>query len=99
MLQDELLGAKKITDDEIKKKEVKIVEEMIAQQAGDDDNAAPQDQDQDEDAGAENKEEDETVEKLLKMFLIATESPFLVDINLILMMKALPSKIVRYNLP
>jgi len=33
------------------------------------------------------------------MFLIGTESPFLDDINLILMIKALPSKIVDYNLP
>jgi len=41
---------------------------------------------------------DKFVEALLNKFLIGSDSPFLDEINLILMMKALPSKIVEYNL-
>ena len=43
-------------------------------------------------------ENDDMVEKLLKKFLIGSESSFLDDINLVLMMKALPSKINRDNM-
>ena len=54
--------------------------------------------DQEAEPQGEIEELDKIVEKILKKFLIGSESPFLEDINLILLMKALPSKIVDYNL-
>ena len=44
------------------------------------------------------KDQDDFVFDVLKKFLIGTESSFLDSINLILMLKALPSKIVDFNL-
>mmetsp|Transcript_13250 Transcript_13250/g.20722 ORF Transcript_13250/g.20722 Transcript_13250/m.20722 type:complete len:81 (+) Transcript_13250:4090-4332(+) len=44
------------------------------------------------------EDEDEEIEKLLKNFLIGSESSFLDTIDIVLMMKALPNKIVHYNL-
>ena len=37
------------------------------------------------------------MEEILSKFLIDSESPFLYTINIELMLKALPSKIVEYN--
>ena len=43
-------------------------------------------------------DEDKFVLEILKKFLIGTESSFLDSINIILMLKALPVKIVDYNI-
>jgi hypothetical protein len=42
--------------------------------------------------------EEKIVKEILEKFLIGSESSFLEDINIILMLKALPSKIVDFNL-
>ena len=66
----------------------------------DDEFNVQKDEDEEMDNVIEGKdiEQDDIVEKLLKNFLIETNSPFLDDINLVLMMRALPSKIYTHNL-
>lgn len=53
---------------------------------------------EEDDAEVVQNDSDRAVEKLLGKFLIGTESAFLDDINIILMMKALPNKISEHQI-
>lgn len=85
--------------DENEKKYNEIRNIMIAGKENKNKDANKEDEEEQENPiEGQNLVKDKIVEKILKNFLIASESPFLEDINLILMMKALPSKIVQFNL-
>lgn len=75
----------------------KIVVEMIERQGieeGDED-----EEDQQEEVVYDKDElEDKCCEQFLRMFLIGSESSFLDSIDLILMLKCMPQKIVKYSL-
>lgn len=61
-----------------------------------------QDKEEEEKAGKQQSdypvEQDDFVLDILNKFLIGTESSFLDSINIILMLKTMPSKIVDFNL-
>ena len=111
LLMQELLLKKKHVDDKNKNmskdeedemliKEIGVIDQMIQQQAGDEDSGdqKSENQEDEEDQVQEDGGADDFVEQVLEQFLINSESPFLDDINIILMLRALPSKIVDYNL-
>lgn len=57
------------------------------------------DDDEEEDEKEYPEDECEFVGEILTKFLIASDSPFLDTVNLVLMLRALPNKIVAFNLP
>eukprot|EP00347_Sterkiella_histriomuscorum_P022855 403336899 len=80
----------------------KIVEAMFQKPKLDDDQSNDEDEeDEENEEGLEmdqNKLEEEIVEEFLKKFVIVSESSTLDQINILIMMKAIPNEIVDYNL-
>mmetsp|Transcript_3874 Transcript_3874/g.6584 ORF Transcript_3874/g.6584 Transcript_3874/m.6584 type:complete len:243 (-) Transcript_3874:265-993(-) len=93
-LKQELIGANNNGDS------ADIIDAMIEKQAGEDLDIPKVEEDEGDNKKRADypEDEDKEVESLLEKFLIGSESSFLDTINIVLMLNALPNKIVDYNI-
>lgn len=91
----EMLVNNKKASGQADKDDIMIVEQMINQQEQDGEN--DDDDDDEKELEGELEKQGKMVELLLEKFLINTDSPFLDEINIVIVLKCIPTKIVGFS--